>query len=374
MNKSATRATPALLERNGFTRLDHFKNSRRDLAPRARLQQVKADALAFGDYMRAQPFARYFGSRDVVRAPYPAKYGLLNATTVKTDLLHLGNRCFVVQFDSPTGLKTLLFNPTHPDRNAATPYYVRMERDIPAKLRLLARKVLRTMVRSVPEALADMGIAPEQIDYISYDHLHTQDVRPWLGTASEPGAFPNAQLLVMQREWICTLNLLPSQADWYCPNGIAGIDPKRVLMLDGDVLLGDGVALMCTPGHTEGNHSLVVNTERGLFVCSENGIAADSYAPLASKIPGVRQYALDTGMEVILNGNTLECTNDQYLSMVQEKTVAGPNPDNPDFSNFLPTAELAAYWAFPGIKPSFRFEEMTLGKVQDSEKLRAKAA
>lgn len=362
--KTATRATPELLEQLGISPLTAFKNSRRDLAPTARLEQVRADALKFREQMLSGPQVRYFGSRDIVRAPYPTKYGLLNATSLKTDLLHLGNRSFIIQFDTPVGTKTLLFNPTHPDRNTATPYYARMERDVPERLRPLARKLLRTMVRSVPEALADMGLKPEDVDYISYDHLHTQDVRPWMGTDSETGLFPQAQLLVMEREWINTLNLLPSQADWYCPEGIAGIDPERVLLLDSDVSLGDGVALMQTPGHTDGNHSLVVHTAKGLNVCSENGIAADSYAPLASSIPGVRRYAQDTGMEVILNGNTLECTNDQYISMVQEKTVAGPNPDNPEFSNFLPTAELSAYWAFRGIKPSFRYDELDLGQAQ----------
>lgn len=358
---NATQATPQLLEELGIRSLDHFANSRRDLAPTARLEQVRADALAFRDTMLAGPQVSYFASRDIVRAPYPSKYGLLNAVKAKSALLHLGNRTFVVQFDTPVGPKTLVFNPTHPDRNAETPYYKRMERDIPDRLRPMARRMLRTMVRDVGEALADMGIAPEDVDYVSYDHLHTQDVRPWMGTGEEPGLFPNAQLLVMRREWLCTQHLLPSQADWYCPNGIAGLDSKRVVLLDGDVMLGDGVALMTTPGHTEGNHSLVVHSECGLNVCSENGIAADSYAPLASKIPGVRQYAKDTGMEIILNGNTLECTNDQYISMVQEKTVAGPHPDNPDFTNFIPTAELASYWAFPGIKPTFRFGEHTIG-------------
>lgn len=367
---TATLATPTLFEQLGIRPLAVFANSRRDLSPQMRLEQVRRDALSFRETMLAGPQVRYFGSRDIVRAPYPSKYGFLNALKSRSDLLHLGNRSFVVQYDSPVGVKTLLLNPTHPDRNAQTPYYQRMERDIPSRLRGVARKLLRTMVRSVPDALADMGLSPDDIDFISYDHLHTQDIRPWFGTADEPGLFPQAKLLVMQKEWECTQNLLPSQADWYCPNGIAGLDPARVILLEGDVQLGDGIALMCSPGHTEGNHSLVVHSERGLQVCSENGIAADSYAPLASNIPGLRQYAQDTGMEVILNGNTLECTNDQYISMVQEKIVAGPHPDQPEFSNFMPTAELASYWAFPGIKPSLRFGEFSWGTLTSARTMK----
>ena len=83
-----------------------------------------------------------------------------------------------------------------------------------------------------------------------------------------------------------------------------------------------GIRGLHTPGHTEGNHSFVVRTPRGLLVTSENGVGADSYAPLASRIPGLRRYAQDTGVEVILNGNTQEGGLDQYLSMIQEKEIA----------------------------------------------------
>jgi hypothetical protein len=137
--------------------------------------------------------------------------------------------------------------------------------------------------------------------------------------------------------------------DWYCPNGIDGIHPSRVILLDGDTMLGESVALMHTPGHTEGNHSFVAHTPEGLMVTSENGVAPDSYAPRASRIPGVARYAEQTGMEVILNGNTLEGGLDQYISMVQEKEVAGPSVRNPEFPNMVCSSELAAYWAFPSL-------------------------
>src|SRR6185503_3160534 len=101
--------------------------------------------------------------------------------------------------------------------------------------------------------------------------------------------------------------------------------------LDHDVKLGEGVALVRTPGHTQGNHSIVVRTTEGLMVTSENGVSADCYAPLKSRIPGLRSYARRTGMEVVLNGNTLEGALDQYISMVQEKELAGPSRRDPDF-------------------------------------------
>ena len=85
------------------------------------------------------------------------------------------------------------------------------------------------------------------------------------------------------------------------------------------------MALVWTPGHTDGNHSLCVNTDDGVWVSSENGVAADSWHPHLSKIPGVRKTAEFFGREVILNSNTLEDSIDQYDSMVKEKALADPN-------------------------------------------------
>jgi hypothetical protein len=129
------------------------------------------------------------------------------------------------------------------------------------------------------------------------------------------------------------------------------------------VLLGDGVALVRTPGHTEGNHSIVVPTGEGLFVTSENGVAAESYAPEHSRITGVRKWARRTGSEVILNGNTLEGSIDQYISMVMEKEIAGQSKRNPDFPNVAPSSELAPHLLSPGLRPTWHLGEIEFGHV-----------
>ena len=63
-----------------------------------------------------------------------------------------------------------------------------------------------------------------------------------------------------------------------------GIPLEKVILLDGSTMLGEGVALIATPGHTEGNHSIVVHTDEGLMVTSENGVGPDAYAPLQSSM------------------------------------------------------------------------------------------
>lgn len=351
------------LDMLGIEPINLFDNARIALQPQMRLEVVRQKALAFREQMLSAGKVTYYKSVDLIRVPYPTKYGLFGATTVPTPFMHILNRLFVIQFNAKDGLKTLLFSPSDIEANRETPFFKNLsERSGPIAPYL--DKFLAPRISTVEEALATIGIRPEQVDYISYDHLHTQDVRGWLGSGDEPGVFPNAKLLVMKQEWISTQGLLPSQAYWYCPDGIAGINPDKVVLLESSVTLGEGVALIQTPGHTEGNHSLVAHTDAGLLVTSENGVSADNYSPLHSDIPGVRKYAQESGSEVILNGNTQESSVDQYISMVMEKTIAGPNKDNPAFFNFVPSSELTPYWGFPGIKPTFSFGELEFGRPQ----------
>lgn len=326
-----------------------------------RLVRIKETAPAFRSRMRSGQKALFYKTCDLIRVPYPVKYGLLNASTVLTPYMHILNRLFIVQFEACDGsMKTLLFSPSDARANAETPFFKRLSSGFGVAKDVMT-KFLAPEIATVEAALAETGIRPEQVDYLSYDHLHTQDVRRWLGVNGQKGVFPNAKLLVMRTEWLSTKQLLPPQRDWYCPDGIAGIDEDRVVLLNGDTFLGGAVAFIQTPGHTEGNHSLVVHTPEGLLVSSENGVSADSYAPQESEIPGVRQFAKTTGMEVVLNGNTLERGLEQYLSMILERDIAGPSARDARFFNVVPSSELTSYWGFPGLKPTFSFGPLSFG-------------
>jgi hypothetical protein len=340
--------------------LAHFRGARDAASPMDRLREVRLCAARLRDELLRAPAVRYYASFSLIRAPYPAKYAFLNALSLPTPFVHILNRLFVIQVDTDAGLKTLLASPSDLDGNAETPFFKRLA-DGMGPFQGLGKRLLGPRIATVEEVLTRIGISPAQVDYVSYDHLHTQDLRKWLGTQGKPGYFPNAKLLVMRQEWESTRGLLPPQADWYCPGGTDGLDPERVILLDGDTALGEGVALIATPGHTEGNHSFVVRTPEGLFVTSENGVAPECYAPLESTIPGLAAYARKTGMEVVMNGNTLERGLDQYISMIQEKELAGPSARDPRFPNMACSSELAAYWAFPGIAPTFSLGDVAFG-------------
>jgi hypothetical protein len=341
-----------------------FDNCRQSPLPQQRLEAVRKAAQGFRERFMDEPEVLFYKSINLIRVPYPTWYGFSGVyaqSAYRFPLIHILNRLFVVQYRDFAGeVKTLLFSPSDVDGNRETPFFKRLveKMHLPQK----AQDFMAPLYNTVESALASTGIKPEQVDYISYDHLHTQDIRKWLGTGASKGYFPNAKLLVHEQEWLSTGALLPCQADWYCPNGIAGVEAQKVITFKGSIQLGRGVALVHSLGHTEGNHSLVARVRDGIRVTSENGIGADAYEPKNSRINSVRRYAQSTGVEVILNGNTLEGSNDQYISMVMEKTIAGRSA-NPDYPNCASSSESTPYWLIPQQQSSYLIGEAEFGQV-----------
>jgi hypothetical protein len=344
-----------------FTPITEFDGCRNALGQMARVEDTRAAAQAFRASFVSGPKVKFFQSFDLVRVPYPTRYGFRNAFSRErwVEFMMITNRIFVVQFDSPEGLKTMLVSPSDHERNGETPFFRRLQDSTPS----FVQDFIATRYTSAPEVVASLGLKPEDIDYITYDHLHTQDVRRWLGTNEEPAIFPNAKLIVHNREVESARDLNPYQQDWYCPNGTVGISEDKILRFEGSISLGDGIALVHTPGHTEGNHSIVVNTDEGPWVISENGISVDSYAPKLSTAAGVAKYAETINTEVIINANTLENSIDQYISMVQEATIAGPSQRDSRYPNMFPSSEMNKFWLFPGTKPSFVVGAAKHGKI-----------
>ncbi len=353
-------------------RINDFDGTRDAARPLTRVENVRDASTHFrAQMLRGQPVP-YYRSMELVRVPYPAKFGYLNSFGVLPPFMHLCNRLFVVQFNSSEGLKTLLVSPSDWEHQRETPFFKRLDQSMGPFARIGESLVFRK-TSTVLARLAEIGLRPEDIDYITYDHLHTQNVTRWLGAHGRPALFPNAKLLVMREEWESALALIPWQNQWYCPGGIDGVPADRVILLDHDVMLGEGVALIRTKGHTEGNHSIVVHTPEGLKVTSENGVSLDAYAPLHSRVPGVAEFARVTGAEVVLNGNTLEYAIDQYISMVQEKTIAGPHPRDERLPNIAPSSESAGYWLFPRTAPTFTVGDLHFGTLQRADALKAAA-
>ena len=308
---------------------------------------------------------------DIASAPYPLKFAFGGAAKGANPYINIINRLQIVQFTDFEGRRrTLAYEPTVTEGPQEAPFYEQMMRlPVPD---WVSYNVLAKIWHEPDEALAEAGLRPEDVDFISFDHLHVQDPRFVLGTrepidgeaAPRPPLFPNAKLIAQRKEWDTFASLHPMQWAWYVEDGIKDLITDNVVLVDGDVELGKGVALVWTPGHTDGNHSLCINTPDGVWVSSENGVCADNWHPHLSKIPGVRRSARYFGREVILNSNTLEDSIDQYDSMIKEKALADPNPRDPRFVNVFPSSEMASWKRQWPVVPTFTYGGINLGSIE----------
>jgi hypothetical protein len=337
----------------------------------SRLAAVRRTARALHDRIAEAGNAVSVRTFPIITFPYPTTFGLGGAASSPAPFVMMRNRMQLVQVEHRGELINILVNPSDPERSLEAPFFAtQLER----YGEFVSRRVMSKRHGSVEQALRSVDVRPEDIHFITFDHLHVQDLRGWLGTSDpEPGfehptpAFlPNAQLLAQASELATFATLHPLQRFWYVADGLTAIPADKIVALDGDYLLGAGFALVRTPGHTAGNHSPVVSTDRGLWTISENGIAVECYAPEHSAIRGLRAHARNHQVEVILNANTRENTLDQYTSMVLEKTLADPCPERPEFPQHFPSSELVRSALAPGLRPTFSHRHITHGVVRTS--------
>jgi glyoxylase-like metal-dependent hydrolase (beta-lactamase superfamily II) len=327
----------------------------------ARLDAVRKAGRRLRDQILATGPVRFVRTADIATFPYPTSFGLQGAARSLLPFVFMRNRVKVVQVAHHDRTVTILVNPTDAARSRKAPFFARME----ARFGSTATNLIGKVHNTIDSALAGFGVTREQIDYVTFDHLHVQDVRGLLAPGPDGKAYlPNARLLA-QRAELATLQggVHPLQAQWYIPDCLAGVPADRIIALDGDYLLGGGFAIVRTPGHTIGNHSLVVVTDRGAWTISENGIAVDAYAPGISEIRGVARHARELGVECILNANTLEHSLDQYTSMVLEKTLADTVPERPELPQHFPSSELVAHPLAVGLGPTYSHGAISYGSL-----------
>jgi len=326
-----------------------------------RLRAVRRAAEGLRHRFAAGPRAVAVRTLPVVVSPYPTKYAFFGAALSPAPYVLITHRCLVVQFLQAGELRTLLFNPTDVAGARATPYFARLAARIPERIqRAIAREP-----EPLVDQLAHLGVRPGDVDYVAWDHLHVQDLRPILGTADGrvSARFPNATLLASRAEWSDWDDLHPLQRAWYVRDGKLGVQTARVSLTTGDLMLGDGVMLLRTPGHTSGNQTLFLNTDSGVWGVSENGTCADSWAPMDSRIPGLRALARRQDVDVVLNANTPERGADQYTSMILERTVVDRVKRAPAFVQMLPSSEVTPSALSPALQPTILHRAISHGQL-----------
>lgn len=341
-----------------------------------RLFALEQAGQRLGDALRAGPSVVSVRTLPLSTLLYPSKYAFQGACRVPAPFVVMTHRALLVQVRVEREVRNILFNPTSVDAALAAPFF----RQLADRTGEWAVKNLLTKrFGSVEEQLARLGLTPADIDVIAFDHFHVQDLRPLLGahaTGASPeqrGLYPRALLLAPRCEWNDWDQLHPLQQAWFVRDGKLGVPPERVVLTDGDLSLGPGALLLRTPGHTSGNQTLIVRTEAGVFGCSENGVSVDNWAPLESRIPGLREVALLQGLDVILNSNTPESGVQQYTSMMLERSLVDRLPEQPALFQMFPSSELTTSWFAPGIHPTRSLQERVSGQVVFSQPKRAAA-
>jgi hypothetical protein len=322
----------------------------------ARLQAVIHGARRLRTAIEDSGSPKRVRTMDVATFPYPTEFAFFGACVIPIPYVWLHNRCLFVEYEDLDGeARRLLVNPVWVEGARRAPYFQSLLAKAPAPIRPAMERALSHRSASIPDQLRGMGVDPGSIDYITFDHLHVQHVAPMLGPS---GFYPKAKLLVTRGEIDGLACLHPLQRFWYVAESLDGLSEASLAKFEGDLLLGRGVALISTPGHTEGNHTIVLVLPGGPVTISENGVSAECYAPQKSEIPGLRAYAERTGFDVILNSNTRERTLDQYTSMKLEQILADSRND--EFPRHFSSSELTRSHLAPGIKPTFSWTRIDL--------------
>jgi N-acyl homoserine lactone hydrolase len=132
-------------------------------------------------------------------------------------------------------------------------------------------------VRPFEEALETVGWTPEDVDIIIHTHLHNDH-------CENDALCTNAKVYVQKAELDFFRNPHPIDHRYYQDV----LDGVKIVTVEGDSPIVDGIDVLFTPGHTPGGQSVVVNTAKGKAVIT--GLCCNSQNfPLGGGViaPGV---------------------------------------------------------------------------------------
>jgi hypothetical protein len=348
----------------GFRTVTEFTERAWRSSPGDRPGAIRAAATEFRRRFRSGGYVRAVRTIDVVAASVPAGLAIGALPPVLRTWVALVTRMLVVHFDDFDGRRrTLIWEPMRAESIAQLPLVVRSG----SRRRAGIPRAPRALT-TLPHAFARAGLE-DRIDLVSSGDLRGYDLRSLLGTtrptASEheprPAMLAGGHYLIRRAELESVRSPHPLLAPWYVPGGVSDLDDDRLVVLDQDLELGPGVALLSSPGLTKGHQSLVLNLPDGIWVVSSNAVASDCWQPLLSKLPGVRRSAERDGREVSVSANVAANALDLYDAMVLERSLADTSAIDPRWLAILPTHELAAWRRQWPAVPTFSHGRLNYG-------------
>jgi N-acyl homoserine lactone hydrolase len=107
-----------------------------------------------------------------------------------------------------------------------------------------------SMKKTVTAQLEEIGIHPDDIDYLAFSHIH-------LDHTGNANYFKSAKLVMQEKEYQIAFNQDPKPSNY---GDYKELEKSEVIKLNGDYdLFGDGaIRFISTPGHTPGHQSLLL--------------------------------------------------------------------------------------------------------------------
>ncbi len=153
--------------------------------------------------------------------------------------------------------------------------------------------------RAISHALAEVGVAPADIDTVVMSHLHFDHsggtTRATASGGFEP-VFTRARHVVQRREWEDATHPHDRNRASYLQENIGPLgEAGLVQLVDGEAEIAPGVRVIPTPGHTAGHQSVLIGAADG-----PKALFLGDVVPTAVhvKLPWVMSYDLDPARTV----------------------------------------------------------------------------
>jgi N-acyl homoserine lactone hydrolase len=138
-------------------------------------------------------------------------------------------------------------------------------------------------VMEFEEALASVGITPEQVDLVIQTHLHNDHMENTYKCIK-------AEVVVQKAELEFARNPHPIDHRYFAEL----LDGLNYRVVEGDVEIEPGIKLLFTPGHTPGGQSVMVDTAAGKTVITGFCSNDKNFPPNAPVVaPGVHINAIE---------------------------------------------------------------------------------
>jgi glyoxylase-like metal-dependent hydrolase (beta-lactamase superfamily II) len=118
-----------------------------------------------------------------------------------------------------------------------------------------AEKTCGFEILEFEDALANLDLKPEDIDIIIHTHLHNDH-------CENDYKCTNAKVYAQKKEYEFLLDPHPVDHRYYSDI----LDEMKVVQIDGDATIVDGIDVILSPGHSVGGQSVAINTSNGKAV------------------------------------------------------------------------------------------------------------